>query len=110
MVTRRDQLLPLFVMEILGGTPGLPGLFISGVFSAALSSMSTGLNSMSAVILEDWVRGYGGYELSERHAAWLMRGVVVVLGCITVALVFVVEHLGMVMQVRRTPFMVHLVL
>ncbi|XP_052121716.1 sodium-coupled monocarboxylate transporter 1-like [Frankliniella occidentalis] len=102
MVSREDQLLPLFVMETLRDVPGLAGLFISGVFSAALSSMSTSLNSMSAVIIEDWVRGFGGYEPSERHAAWIMRGVVVVLGVITVGLVFVVEKLGMVMQLSSS--------
>ncbi|XP_034257024.1 sodium-coupled monocarboxylate transporter 1-like [Thrips palmi] len=102
LVSRQDQILPLFVMETLGGVPGVPGLFISGVFSAALSSMSTALNSMSAVVLEDWVRGYGGYEPNERSAAWIMRGVVVVFGVITVALVFVVENLGMILQMASS--------
>lgn len=32
----KDQLLPLLVMRIFGDYPGLPGLFVSGVFSAAL--------------------------------------------------------------------------
>lgn len=31
-----DQLLPLFVMETAGHISGLPGLFIAGVFGAAL--------------------------------------------------------------------------
>jgi len=41
----KDQLVPLLVMKILKDIPGLPGLFIAGVFSAALSSLSSGLNS-----------------------------------------------------------------
>lgn len=32
----KDQLLPLLVMRIFGSYPGLPGLFVAGVFSAAL--------------------------------------------------------------------------
>lgn len=32
----KDQLLPLLVMRLFGEYPGLPGLFVSGVFSAAL--------------------------------------------------------------------------
>lgn len=41
LASQRDQLLPLFVMDTLGGIPGLSGLFVAGVFSAALSSLST---------------------------------------------------------------------
>lgn len=36
LAKQKDQLLPLLVMDILGDYPGLPGLFVAGVFSAAL--------------------------------------------------------------------------
>lgn len=65
----KDQLLPLLVMDILGDFPGLPGLFVAGVFSAALSSLSTGLNSMSAVILEDFFKPYSNKPLTQRQTA-----------------------------------------
>ena len=35
-IHKSDQLLPYFVMHIASSMPGLPGLFVSGVFSAAL--------------------------------------------------------------------------
>lgn len=35
-VKRNDQLLPYYVMDVAGRIPGLPGLFIAGVVSAAL--------------------------------------------------------------------------
>lgn len=35
-ITADDQILPLFVMETVGHLRGVPGLFIAGVFGAAL--------------------------------------------------------------------------
>lgn len=32
----KDQLLPLLVMDVLGDWPGMPGIFVAGVFSASL--------------------------------------------------------------------------
>lgn len=89
-------------MQSLGDFPGLPGLFVAGVFSAALSSLSTGLNSMSAVVLEDFFKGFSNRPLSDRQTAFIMRGVVVVFGAICVGLVFVVEKLGAVLQLSMS--------
>lgn len=35
-IQKSDQLLPYFVMTITGAIPALPGIFMCGVFSAAL--------------------------------------------------------------------------
>lgn len=35
-ITAHDQLVPLFTMDVAGKFPGLPGLFIAGIFCAAL--------------------------------------------------------------------------
>lgn len=102
LVSKKDQLLPLLVMDKLGAYPGLPGLFVAGVFSAALSSLSTGLNSMSAVMLEDFFKPYSRKPLSVRQTKFVMRGVVAVFGAICVILVFVVEKLGAVLQLSMS--------
>ncbi|EDV47472.1 sodium-coupled monocarboxylate transporter 1 [Drosophila erecta] len=102
LAQRNDQLLPLLVMDTLGAYPGLPGVFVAGVFSAALSSLSTGLNSLSAVVLEDFVKTFRKSPLTEGQTAFVMRSVVVVFGIIFVALVFAVEKLGAVLQLTIT--------
>ena len=98
----KDQLLPLLVLEILKDLPGLPGLFIAGVFSAALSSLSTGLNSMSAVVLEDFCKPYAKNGISEKTTNYIMRGTVFVLGMLSVVLVYVVQHMGSVLQLSMS--------
>lgn len=50
------QIMPLFVVDAMGSMPGLPGIFVSGIFSASLSSVSPALNSLAAVTLEDYIK------------------------------------------------------
>ncbi|CAK9798458.1 Sodium-coupled monocarboxylate transporter 1 [Anthophora plagiata] len=90
----KDQLLPLLVMNILREFPGLPGLFVAGVFSAALSSLSTGLNSMAAVVLEDFIKPFKKTPFSPKVTDILLKLTVIIFGILCVALVFVVEKTG----------------
>jgi Na+/proline symporter len=62
--------------------------------------MSTGLNSMAAVVLEDFYKTWFSHQLSPQQTHILMKTVVVVVGIICVGLVFIVEKLGAVLQVR----------
>ncbi|XP_047510069.1 sodium-coupled monocarboxylate transporter 1-like [Pieris napi] len=98
----KDQLLPLLVMDVLGDLPGLPGVFLAGIFSAALSSLSTSLNSMSAVVLEDFYKPFYKRQLTDTQTNWLLRGVVVVTGVLCLALTFIVEKLGTILQLTMT--------
>ncbi|KAL7036977.1 hypothetical protein ACKWTF_009024 [Chironomus riparius] len=98
----KDQIMPLYVMRILKNLPGLSGLFIAGVFSASLSSLSTALNSFAAVVLEDFCKPYMKDEISEKMSGIIMRATVLIVGIITVALVYVVQHMGSVLQLAMT--------
>ncbi|KAL7723857.1 hypothetical protein ACLKA6_001997 [Drosophila palustris] len=55
-ITSRDQVMPLFALDTMGQYPGLCGLFVSGIFSASLSTISSAVTSLSAVTLEDYVK------------------------------------------------------
>lgn len=93
MIDQVDQILPYYVMDIAAKIPGLPGLFIAGIFSAALSSMSSSLNTIAGTIYEDFLRPKYP-DASEKFASNVMKLLVVVIGMIQLSLVFVCEHLG----------------
>jgi len=52
----RDQLLPHFVINFAGGY-GMVGLILAGLFAAAMSSLDSGINSMTATLVTDWMKG-----------------------------------------------------
>jgi sodium-coupled monocarboxylate transporter 8/12 len=43
--------MPLIVVDTLGKFPGLAGLFVAGIFSGSLSTVSSAINSLAAVTL-----------------------------------------------------------
>lgn len=98
LIKAPDQLLPLMMMKVIGHYPGMAGLFIAGIFSAALSTLSTCLNAMAAIVLEDFCKPFVKTQLTERQTNIVMRGTVLLVGIISASLVFVVEHLGTVLQ------------
>ncbi|XP_065338860.1 sodium-coupled monocarboxylate transporter 2-like [Cloeon dipterum] len=98
-VEATDQLLPLYVMEIAGSLPGLPGLFVAGVFSAALSTVSSGLNALAASTLRDILAGGFRYKPSDARGALISKGLSALYGVIGFALIFLVMQLGGILQV-----------
>lgn len=61
--------------------------------------MSTGLNSMSGVIYEDMIKPLMKKPLSQVAASRVMKLMVILIGIICVALVFLVEKLSGLIQV-----------
>jgi len=53
---KQDQILPLFVTTVLGQV-GLVGLLVAGLFAAAMSTVDSGINSLTAVVVYDWLSG-----------------------------------------------------
>uniref|UniRef100_F6V693 Sodium-coupled monocarboxylate transporter 1 n=1 Tax=Ciona intestinalis TaxID=7719 RepID=F6V693_CIOIN len=54
-VAKPDQLLPHLVVDIFQEVPGMAGLFVSAAFSGTLSTVSSGINSLAALLLEDFI-------------------------------------------------------
>ncbi|MHC4179397.1 MAG: sodium:solute symporter family transporter [Planctomycetota bacterium] len=53
---KQDQILPHFVLTELR-RPGLAGLLLAGLFAAVMSTIDSGINSLTAVVAYDWLSG-----------------------------------------------------
>ena len=95
-----DQIFPLFVMQVMGDIPCIPGLFVAGVFSGALSTVSSGLNALAAVTFQDFIQGGCGVQMSEKKKTIVSKGLAVGYGLLAYAIVFLVKYLPGVLEVR----------
>ena len=57
MKTEADLFFPYFIANIL--PPGLSGLVIAAMFAAAMSSLDSGVNSITAVVSRDFLERFG---------------------------------------------------
>ncbi|XP_034172067.1 sodium-coupled monocarboxylate transporter 2 isoform X2 [Osmia lignaria lignaria] len=103
VISRSDQLLPYYVLDVAENIPGLPGLFLAGLVSAGLSTMSAGLNTVAGTIYEDFIDPWlPDNNNKETRAANIMKLIVVAVGILCLALVFLVAFLGDIFQVSLT--------
>lgn len=63
-IPRRDVILLHYVAHHLEHVPGLRGLFVAGIFSACLSTLSSAANSIAALVLNDFVRPLAKFRWS----------------------------------------------
>ena len=97
-VEKYDQIFPYYVMDVARKIPGLPGMFVVGALSAALSTMSSYLNSVSGAAYEDFIKPMFP-KATEKQGSQIMKLIAFCVGCVCLALVFVVEKLGGVFSI-----------
>ncbi|XP_070393598.1 sodium-coupled monocarboxylate transporter 2-like [Dermacentor albipictus] len=95
-ISNPDQLVPYFVMKTISGVPGLPGLFVACVFSSALSTLSSGFNSLAAVTWEDFLVRH--LRLTPRQEAYVTKLVAALYGLLTIGLAFVAGTVGSILK------------
>uniref|UniRef100_A0A8C6PXB3 Solute carrier family 5 member 5 n=1 Tax=Nothobranchius furzeri TaxID=105023 RepID=A0A8C6PXB3_NOTFU len=85
-ISAPDMYMPFFVMDIFRSHPGFPGLFIACAFSGTLSTVSTSINAMAAVTLEDVLRPHL-LHMTQKKLILVSKGLSILygIGCITVA-------------------------
>ena len=82
---KADLMIPVFIMKYL--PHGLIGILMVGILSAAMSSLSSTVNSLSAVTVEDFFNR-GEKKLSNKKYMLISKGSVVFWGVICIAAAF----------------------
>nr|CAD7400267.1 unnamed protein product [Timema cristinae] len=102
------QLMPLFVGDTMREFPGLCGLFVAGIFSGSLSTVSSALNSLAAVTLEDYLKPVYlkiyKKNIPENRTGFISKLLALLYGLVCIAIAFTSEHLGGILQASLTIF------
>jgi SSS family solute:Na+ symporter len=85
-IVKEDQILPYFVATELPQV-GLVGLILAGLFAAAMSTIDSGINAVTSVIVYDWL---SGRQLPLRFSRLLTA----VLGIAVIAAALIAPALG----------------
>ncbi|XP_053271041.1 sodium-coupled monocarboxylate transporter 1 [Pleuronectes platessa] len=100
LVSNPDQLMAYLVMDIFTAFPGLPGLFFAAVYSGSLSTVSSSINALATVTIEDLIKPYT--NMSEKHLTWLSKGLSVFYGVLCMAMAGLASLMGGIMQTTVT--------
>lgn len=107
-VSSRDQVMPLFVVDTMGDYTGLAGLFVSGIFCASLSTISSAISSLAAVTLEDYlkplIRCCAKRNLNDRQTLWYSKLLSVFYGALCVGMAFLSGTIGGLLQAALSIF------
>jgi len=94
------KLMPYFVMETLSEFKGIPGLFVSCVFSASLSTLSSGFNALSAVTWDDLLKQTKLGKMDESKVKTLNKITALFYGILIIFMAFFVGQIGSVLKVH----------
>uniref|UniRef100_A0A8C4IKQ5 Solute carrier family 5 member 6 n=1 Tax=Dicentrarchus labrax TaxID=13489 RepID=A0A8C4IKQ5_DICLA len=89
----RDAMVIYFVMDMLQGLPGLPGLFVACLFSAALSTISSAFNSLATVTMEDLIKPHFP-AMTEERATLLSKALAMSYGLLCLAMAYLTHLMG----------------
>ncbi|NXL37497.1 SC5A8 protein, partial [Glaucidium brasilianum] len=102
-VSALDQLMPYLVLDILHDFPGVPGLFVASAYSGTLSTVSSSINALAAVTVEDLIRPYFR-SLSEKKLSWISMGMSLFYGGVCIAMAALASLLGALLQAALSIF------
>nr|XP_060633218.1 sodium-coupled monocarboxylate transporter 1-like [Anolis sagrei ordinatus] len=102
-VSAPDQLMPYLVLDILKKYPGMPGLFVASAYSGTLSTVSSSINALAAVTVEDLIKPYFK-SLTEKKLSWISKGMSLFYGGVCIAMAALASLLGGLLQAALSIF------
>lgn len=95
-----NRIFPLFIVQEL--PPGISGLIIAAIFAAAMSTLSSSLNSLSSSSLNDIYKPYLAPAASEEHYLRASRILTLIWGAVLILVSFMARNLGEVLEAGLT--------
>lgn len=93
-ITTTDEIFPAFIVRNLPS--GLSGLVIAAIFAAAMSTLSSALNSLSSTTMVDFYRPLFGQHLEEARVLRLSRWFTAAWGIVLMAVAVLARNWGSV--------------
>jgi Na+/proline symporter len=95
-----NRILPIFVVEEL--PPGISGLIIAAIFAAAMSTLSSSLNSLSSSSVNDFYKTYAAPDREEDHYLKVSRYLTLLWAVVLIMVSFLARNWGEVLQAGLT--------
>ena len=92
-ISNINEVVPTGVLDLFGDIPGLPGVFIASLSSAALSTLSSCLTGLSSITFEDIIK-IRYPTMSDNKATNLSKAAVYIYGAVTMGLAFLMSLLS----------------
>ncbi|XP_071854778.1 sodium-coupled monocarboxylate transporter 1-like [Apostichopus japonicus] len=92
-VQKPDQLMAYIIIDIFNEWPGVSGFLISAVFSATLSTISSGMNAFATLFGQDIIK-VAYPNMSDFKFTLILKLISVIFGLLTIAMAFLASSLG----------------
>jgi sodium-dependent multivitamin transporter 6 len=85
-----DRMVPMFILSYL--PHGVIGFIFVAVMAALMSSLDSGINSLSAVTMKDFYQKYLKPKASDKHYLWASKTITLLWGtfCVVAAILFTI--------------------
>ncbi|XP_038077163.1 sodium-coupled monocarboxylate transporter 1-like [Patiria miniata] len=92
-MTKNDQIVPYFIVDVFSDLPGIPGLLLTGLFGAALSTLSSVFNASATLVGEHFVKPYWK-DLKDKGYTVALKVIAVFASAAALGMAFLIPVVG----------------